>query len=48
MLDLNGKGSGNGSFPWRKDWENHGFPRVLIFPSPSIDKYLLFDIMISG
>ena len=22
-----GKGSGNGSFPWRKDWENRGFPR---------------------
>ncbi len=27
FFPVRGKGSGNGSFPWRKDWENRGFPR---------------------
>lgn len=26
-MDLNGRGSGNGSSPWRKASENRGFPR---------------------
>src|SRR3989338_7039533 len=33
-----GRGSGNGSSPWRKDWENRGFPRV---PCPPAKKSVL-------
>ena len=35
-----GKGSGNGSFLWRKDWENRGFPRTVTPTSFRFLKYI--------